>query len=420
LDERELGEQDDHSLSHAGLMFELGHDVTGMIGNSSSRVMMRSRQRRGRRKALASAENFPLYAGWGTHYAWVYIGTPPQRQSVIIDTGSHYTAFPCSGCSECGEHTDGYWNMKKSKTASVPKCQNSLPCTISQVYQEGSSWEAIKVVDKLWVGGADVKRFPEASAFAMDFMFGCQTTETGLFRTQQEDGIMGMMMAEDTLPSQLVKHGLTKTSLFALCFRVGGGLLTLGGVDQRIHLASVHNSKPHIVYAKLTRTTGWYTVNLLEVIFVSSKKIKGNSKKASLNVDNKLYRQGGGVIVDSGTTDTYLPTSVESKFVSLFKEFTGGVVYTTDGSVKISSKQFEKIPDLMFVLEGTSGDPVEVIMPRASYVEDVGGGAYTLNIFFEGQSALLGASLMHMHNVIFDADNQRVGFVPSECKYEEL
>jgi len=37
----------------------------------------------------------PLFQGMGTHYADVWVGTPPQRKSVIVDTGSHYTAFPC-------------------------------------------------------------------------------------------------------------------------------------------------------------------------------------------------------------------------------------------------------------------------------------------------------------------------------------
>lgn len=40
----------------------------------------------------------PLHAGYGTHYAYLYVGTPAQRVSVIIDTGSHWTAFPCTGC----------------------------------------------------------------------------------------------------------------------------------------------------------------------------------------------------------------------------------------------------------------------------------------------------------------------------------
>uniref|UniRef100_K3WTY0 Peptidase A1 domain-containing protein n=1 Tax=Globisporangium ultimum (strain ATCC 200006 / CBS 805.95 / DAOM BR144) TaxID=431595 RepID=K3WTY0_GLOUD len=42
-------------------------------------------------------EVVPLNLGLGTHYAWVYAGTPPQRASVITDTGSGLMAFPCSG-----------------------------------------------------------------------------------------------------------------------------------------------------------------------------------------------------------------------------------------------------------------------------------------------------------------------------------
>ena len=67
------------------------------------------------------AEITPLYPGYGTHFSYVYVGTPPQRQSVIIDTGSHYTAFPCTGCSQCGQHTDSYWDMKNSSTMNIPK-----------------------------------------------------------------------------------------------------------------------------------------------------------------------------------------------------------------------------------------------------------------------------------------------------------
>lgn len=47
--------------------------------------------------ATLPMEIAPLYPGYGTHYAYIYVGTPPKRQSVIIDTGSHQTAFPCEG-----------------------------------------------------------------------------------------------------------------------------------------------------------------------------------------------------------------------------------------------------------------------------------------------------------------------------------
>lgn len=36
------------------------------------------------------------------------------------------------------------------------------------------------------------------SNYAVNFTFACQTEETGLFRTQLADGIMGMSAADDT------------------------------------------------------------------------------------------------------------------------------------------------------------------------------------------------------------------------------
>lgn len=40
----------------------------------------------------------PLSQGYGTHYVHLWVGSPsPQRQSVIVDTGSHWTAFPVKG-----------------------------------------------------------------------------------------------------------------------------------------------------------------------------------------------------------------------------------------------------------------------------------------------------------------------------------
>ena len=76
----------------------------------------------------------PLFQGLGTHFSYIYVGTPPQRVSVIIDTGSHLTAFPCVGCA-CGKHMDPYFDPTKSSTSRVPSCSGKKRCYFSQAYR---------------------------------------------------------------------------------------------------------------------------------------------------------------------------------------------------------------------------------------------------------------------------------------------
>ena len=102
---------------------------------------------------------------------------------------------------------------------------------------------------------------PGAQRWSIEYPFACQTSETGLFKSQLADGIMGISNSEDTLMPLLQKEGLTDNRLFALCFRTGGGVISLGGVDQRIHTPSILG----IQYAKLARTSNWYTLNLLDL-----------------------------------------------------------------------------------------------------------------------------------------------------------
>ena len=151
----------------------------------------------------------PLSQGYGTHYANLWVGSPvPQRQSVIVDTGSHFTAFPCVGCVKCGadHHANPHFDPAKSQSFEYLPCHECIgvssttcdddsdnKCRFSQSYTEGSRWQATQARDVVYCGGQDVLEAanPEDTEKAIPFMFGCVTSETGLFVTQLADGIMG-------------------------------------------------------------------------------------------------------------------------------------------------------------------------------------------------------------------------------------
>jgi hypothetical protein len=64
-------------------VFELGHLESEFADLSSLSTDNR---------ALVNMESHlsPLYAGYGTHYTYVYVGTPPQKQTLIVDTARYY------------------------------------------------------------------------------------------------------------------------------------------------------------------------------------------------------------------------------------------------------------------------------------------------------------------------------------------
>ena len=123
---------------------------------------------------LVSNITVPLYAHSGTHHVYLYIGSPPQRQTLIVDTGSRAMAFPCKTSESssngdcCGVHASDYFNSSQSTTHIVSSCgscllkgisecdpqqlgsktpSNEIACTFSQKYTEGSSWKATEVED---------------------------------------------------------------------------------------------------------------------------------------------------------------------------------------------------------------------------------------------------------------------------------
>jgi hypothetical protein len=429
-----------------------------------------------------------LYQGYGTHYVDLWVGSPiPQRQTVIVDTGSGVTAFPCEECSGCGDtyHTDGYFAHSQSTTFRELTCDEcfrgycasmsgSKKCRISMSYAEGSSWTAYESMDLCYAGGphdqalqvtgAMVAAGPnvdhidpvEASQFVFELAFGCQISITGLFITQLADGIMGMENDKTAFWKQMHSKNAVPREEFSLCFSrqdftskdgTRAGAMTLGGVDPRLH-----NVSP-MVFAKNTHSNGFYGVRLRAVYLRA-----GGGLSAQTTVDDMSSRMhrlevsedslnSGKVIVDSGTTDTYMTSRIASAFKTTWKQITGKDY--NHSPVKLTKEELESLPTIIIVIQGydgadvgdePSGEPNDVpgwagealspsfpkdvvlSIPASHYMEyDPDKEAYVARFYTEeGSGSVLGANAMMGHDVYFDIPRGRVGFAESDCDYAKL
>ncbi|EQC28805.1 hypothetical protein SDRG_13486 [Saprolegnia diclina VS20] len=366
-------------------------------------------------------QGVPLNLGMGTHYAWIYAGNPPQRASVIIDTGSHITAFPCSGCHGCGQHTDTPFDIAKSSTLQYPQCTARPPfscsacsrenqCHISQSYTEGSSWDAVIVEDHVWLGDtAPTHNDALNTSFGTRFMFGCQKKVTGLFVNQVADGIMGVSdTASTNIVRKLYQEKKIPANVFSLCLTPNGGTMALGSVE------TAHQREP-LQYAMVsTANNGWYAVH------VESLRL-GNKP---LDVDISSMNSGRHrVIVDSGTTDSYFPTNYASIWNAAFEAATGQAYMTDDGSCKgYAADDVASFPPFEISLRGIDGTSSAILrIPASQYIVANNQGQLCSTIFFtEANGGVIGANMMIGHEFVFDLDAQRVGFAPANCDYRGL
>ena len=250
------------------------------------------------------------------YYSKFYVGSPEIEQSAIIDTGSDTLAFPCDQCQseDCGTHQDPRFFTKNSKTfhfemrcASRTYYRGAQVCQFTKSYAEGSSLIGFLAEDLVRFKNAravqDGKLYQLNSQLTKDLRlkaeFGCTTKETGLFKTQYADGILGLDNASNLIESIEEENSGAgrKVFSFGLCFHATGGIMSVDlrnrdRPDEKIVMLnrSVNSmSKPIVVH--YTSADNYYNVG------VNSFKVGGRFIQVPPIT----------MMIDSGTTFSHFP-----------------------------------------------------------------------------------------------------------------
>jgi len=147
--------------------------------------------------------------------------------------------------------------------------------------------------------------------------------------------------------------------------------------------------------------------------------LEPNESDVRVDAASNILNAGRGVIVDSGTTDTYMSKELKGSFKNAWSQLTD-VNLSTD-KFKITEQDFQTLPTIFVQLKGFQADDITVAMPPSHYAEySKKDRKYAIRLYFtERSGGVLGANFMTGHDVLFDLENGRVGFAESNCDYDK-
>jgi len=234
----------------------------------------------------------------GDYLMKIAIGTPPVEFTAVADTGSDLVWVQCSPCQQCIPQKSPLFDPSKSSTYQAIPCESQScnypdlksecaqdeeykgSCSYLTKYGDGTQSIGILGQDTITLSSTD-----SASAQFPSSTFGCGYNQQGRFGVQG-DGIVGLGNGPVSLVSQLGQNIDNKFSYCLTPFSSGSNSKLKFGVDV---------AGPNAVSTPFTTQDPpvFYQLSL-----------------EGINIGSTSVPVGQNIIIDSGTTLTYLETSV--------------------------------------------------------------------------------------------------------------
>ncbi|XP_004503192.4 aspartic proteinase PCS1 [Cicer arietinum] len=346
------------------------------------------------------------------------IGTPPQLQQMVLDTGSQLSWIQCHKKAP----PTASFDPSLSSTFSIlpcthPLCKPRIPdftlptscdqnrlCHYSYFYADGTYAEGNLVREKFTFS---------RSVSTPPLILGCATEST------DPRGILGMNLGRLSFAHQ---SKITKFSYCVPTRQTRPGISPTGS----FYLGNNPNSKGFRYVGMLTFSKSQRMPNLDPLAYtIPMQGIRIGGKK--LSISPAVFRADAGgsgqTMVDSGSEFTYLVSDAYDKVRAEVVRAVGsrikkGYVYGGVADMCFDGNAVEigrLIGEMVFEFERG----VEVVIPKERVLADVGGGVHCVGI---GSSDKLGAASniignFHQQNmwVEFDLLHRRIGFGRADC-----
>ncbi|KAK1441636.1 hypothetical protein QVD17_07683 [Tagetes erecta] len=353
-----------------------------------------------------------MQEGSGEYFVRIGVGSPGQSQYMVVDSGSDIVWVQCLPCKQCYQQSDPVFDPSNSASFEAVSCGSSVCehaetgvgcgghgggrwCGYGVSYGDGSYTKGTLALETLTFG----------DTFIQKVAIGCGHRNQGLFIGAA--GLLGIGGGSLSLVSQL---GSVSGGEFSYCLVSRGtgspGTLEFGReslpTDSAVWVPLLRNSRvPTFYYVGLSGLgVGGVQVSIPEPIF-------------------KLSDMGhGGVVMDTGTAVTRLPTVAYNAFRDAFIAQTTSLpraraVTIFDTCYDLNGFVTVQVPTVSFYF---SGGPA-LTLPAMNYlipVDDVGTFCFAFAPTSSGLS-IIGNIQQEGIQISFDSTNGIMGFGPNVC-----
>ncbi|TFY53142.1 hypothetical protein EVG20_g10247 [Dentipellis fragilis] len=371
--------------------------LTGALRAVPRTIQLVARDNSHSKRGVSGPVSEPLLNQFrGTDLQWygnVSFGTPPQTFGVVFDTGSFTAEVTGIQCQDACRAQRKFNYTASSTFVNLNK-------TDRLVFDTGGGVEPsdIETLDVLSVKDS----FSILGISAKDFEFYLITNQSSGFSPDPYDGIVGMgyQPTAGIFPA-MRNAGLPAVfALYLTPHTIGNAELTLGGYD----MSKTHGVAP--VYAPILpplNETNFWTLAAQDIIV--------NGARIAKNLFAELP-----LVFDSGTSNIAMPKNLTD---AMYAHISPDIQPFGDkGAYGIPCAKLTGITtplNITFTFASTSGAPFALSVPAQELsvgpLREDPSMCQTLINAQEGDSGIVGASLLKYYYSIWDVDQARLGFV---------
>ncbi|PNY04079.1 ASPARTIC PROTEASE IN GUARD CELL 2-like protein [Trifolium pratense] len=344
--------------------------------------------------------------GSGEYFVRIGVGSPPKNQYVVIDSGSDIIWVQCQPCTQCYHQSDPVFNPGDSSSYAGVSCGSTVcsrvenagctegRCHYEVSYGDGSYTKGTLALETVTLGGTVIQ----------NVAIGCGHRNQGMFVGAA--GLLGLGSGPMSFVGQL---GGQTGGTFSYCL-VSRGTEASGTLEFGRESVPVGASWVSLIHNP--RAPSFYYIGL------SGLGVGGLKVPISEDVFRLNELGEGGVVMDTGTAVTRLPTAAYDAFRDAFTAQTTNLprasrVSIFDTCYNLYGFVTVRIPTISFYF---LGGPI-LTLPARNFlipVDDVGTFCFAFAPSPSGLS-IIGNIQQEGIEISVDGANGYVGFGPNVC-----